>query len=88
MISPPKRFKWGKDSPFPSYKRIANLMGISVKMARRHAQSLEQKRLLVRQVRRGQPNRFNLEPLFQALEKRLESKGTGADKKPRLRVVS
>ncbi len=42
-------------------------MGVSVKMARRHAQSLDQKGYLRRLVRVGQTNRFNLTPLFDAL---------------------
>ena len=42
-------------------------MGVSDKMARRYAQSLEQKGYLRRLVRVGRTNRFNLTPLFDAL---------------------
>jgi DNA-binding transcriptional regulator YhcF (GntR family) len=66
------RFKWGEGAPFPSYKKLARLMGVSAKMARRYAQALEQKKLLVRNARKGRPNRFDLRPLFEALEKRIE----------------
>src|SRR5690349_13513506 len=34
-------FKWDAKHPFPGYKTLAQQMGISDKMARRHAQSLE-----------------------------------------------
>ena len=60
-------FKWDSDSPFPSYHRIAASMGVSDKMARRHAQSLERKGYLRRLIRVGRTNRFNLAPLFDAL---------------------
>lgn len=60
-------FKWDSNAPFPSYKTLAMRMGVSDKMARRHAQSLEQKGYLQRIVRVGQTNRFNLTPLFNAL---------------------
>jgi len=42
-------------------------MGISDKMARRHAQSLEAKRYLRRVARVGATNQFDLTPLFDAI---------------------
>jgi hypothetical protein len=63
-------FKWGGDAPFPSYLTIAKRMGISVKMARIHAQNLESKRYLWRETCAGRTNRFNLNPLFDALMQR------------------
>jgi hypothetical protein len=63
------QFKWGDEAPFPGYKRIAAQMGISHKMARTHAKSLETKRLLRREMRVAQTNRFDLTPLFDALNK-------------------
>ena len=60
-------FKWDVDNPFPGYKTLAKRMGITDKMARRHAQSLEQKHYLVREMRVGQTNRFDLTLLFDAL---------------------
>ena len=46
-------FKWGAASPFPGYKTLAKRMGISDKMARRYARSLEEKGFLVREARIG-----------------------------------
>lgn len=60
-------FKWDAEAPFPGYATLAKRMNISDKMARRHAQSLEAKKYLKRQVRIGQTNRFDLAPLFDAL---------------------
>ena len=60
-------FKWDEVAPFPSYKTLAQRMGVSAKMARRHAQRLESKGYLRRIVRTGQTNRFNLTPLFDKL---------------------
>jgi MarR-like DNA-binding transcriptional regulator SgrR of sgrS sRNA len=60
-------FKWDEDAPFPGYATLAQRMGISVKMARRHAQTLEAKKYLTRKIRVGRTNRFDLSPLFDAL---------------------
>jgi hypothetical protein len=65
-------YKWGADAPYPGYKTIAKLMGVSDKMARRHAQSLEQKHYLVRQLRRANTNKFDFQQLFAALEKKVQ----------------
>ena len=65
-------FKWGADAPYPGYKTIAKLMGVTDKMARRHAQSLEQKHYLVRKLRRANTNKFDFQQLFEALEKKVE----------------
>jgi helix-turn-helix protein len=62
-------FKWDEDAPFPGYKTLAVRMGISDKMARRHAQSLETKGYLRRVIRTGQTNQFDLTPLFDLLQK-------------------
>jgi hypothetical protein len=56
-------------------------MGISHKMARTHAKSLETKKLLRREMRISQTNRFDLTPLFDALDDVL----TGAKEKPKRR---
>lgn len=61
------QFKWDEKEPFPSYKVIAAQMGVSDKMARRHAKSLEDKHYLRREKRQGLSNRFDLNPLFDAL---------------------
>lgn len=65
-------FKWDSASPFPGYKTIGQRMGISDKMARRHAQALQAKGYLKRELRTGQTNRFDLTPLFKALAAGLE----------------
>lgn len=62
-------FKWDADAPFPGYATLAKRMGISDKMTRRHAQSLEAKKYLKRELRVGLTNRFDLSPLFDALLK-------------------
>lgn len=62
-------FKWDAKAPFPGYKTLATRMGLSDKMVRRYAQSLETKKYLRRVVRVGQTNRFDLTPLFDALSK-------------------
>ena len=67
-------FKWDVDAPFPGYKTLGKYMGISDKMARRHAQNLEVKGYLVREMRVAQTNKFDLSPLFQALERALTVK--------------
>ncbi len=74
-------FKWDTSAPFPGYATIAQRMGISSKMARRHAQSLEAKGYLRREIRVGQTNRFDLSPLFDAL-----LKGVQAEEKHKKRI--
>ena len=78
------RFKWSAKAPFPGYKRLGAHMGISHKMARTHAKSLEDKKLLRRLMRIGRTNRFDLTPLFAALAKAV------ADERPgrRLQVAT
>jgi len=60
-------YKWTAEAPYPAYKTIAQQMGVSVKTARRYAQSLEKKKYLERQARVGNTNLFNLQPLIGAL---------------------
>jgi DNA replication protein len=67
-------FKWNESAPFPSYKTVAQRMGITTEMARRHAKSLEGKGLLIRVKRTGQSNAFDLRPLSNALEVLLSEK--------------
>src|SRR5687768_16361090 len=62
-------FKWDEKHPRPGFKKVAKRMGMSMVAVRNHARSLERgKKLLVREMRVGRPNRFNLTPLFTALE--------------------
>ena len=65
-------FKWNENAPFPSYKTLSQRMDITPEMARRHAKSLETKKLLTRVKRTGQSNAFDLRPLTQALEATLQ----------------
>ena len=64
--------KWDAASPYPSYKTLAGRMGISVQYARDIARALETKGYLKRQVRVGQTNRFDLNPMFVALDKHIQ----------------
>jgi len=60
-------FKWDEKAPFPSYRTLAERMGVSVAYARKLAASLEKKGYLVREARIGASNQFNLSPLFERL---------------------
>jgi len=66
-------FKWDTRRPYPSYATLAERMGISVSYARDIARKLERKGLLLREVRQGAPNQFDLQPLFDALAKHVEA---------------
>jgi hypothetical protein len=81
-------FKWDADAPFPGYKTLAARMGISDKMARRHAQNLETKGYLRRVMRTGQTNRFDLTPLFDALEKVHSADAKAPRRRSRSRAAS
>jgi hypothetical protein len=63
------RHKWDEAPPFPGFTTLAGRMGISTTAARGHARSLEKKGYLVRQMRIGTTNKFDLSSLFAALEK-------------------
>ena len=58
-------------------------MGVSDKMARRYALSLEQKGYLVRVARRSKTNLYDLRRLFVALEKQLAAFSQSANPKGR-----
>ena len=60
-------FKWDTKAPFPAYKRISTVMGVSDKMARRYAQGLEKKGYLRRRFQERAPNQFDLSGLFETL---------------------
>lgn len=70
-------FKWDQAAPFPSYATLSRRMGVSIKMVRRYAQALEEKRYLKRVVRTGNTNRFDLTPLFDKLLQVVEAESTG-----------
>ena len=60
-------FKWDRELPFPSYKSLAQRMGVGEKAVRRYAQSLDRKGYLLRHYRKRASNRFDLTGLFDAL---------------------
>lgn len=60
--------KWDDASPYPSFRTVAKKMGVSHEAARNYARSLESKGYLTRVITLGETNRFNLKPLFHALE--------------------
>jgi hypothetical protein len=63
-------FKWDERHPYPAFKTLAKHMGMSPTAVRNHARSLETgKRYLRRIMRTAKPNKFDLAPLFAALEK-------------------
>jgi hypothetical protein len=62
------RHKWDNAPPFPGFTTLAKRMDISATAARGHARSLETKGYLVRHMRVGTTNKFDLTKLFTALE--------------------
>jgi len=82
-------FKWDERAPFPSYATLAGRMGISVQYARDIARKLARKGFLIRTIRRGLPNQFDLQPLFDALAKHVEAEMAAGrnKKKQKLTVV-
>ncbi|WP_414676461.1 helix-turn-helix domain-containing protein [Longimicrobium sp.] len=63
-------YKWDERAPFPGYKTIAQRMGVSEVYARKLARTLQAKGYLKRQLRVGQTNVFDLQPLFERLAAR------------------
>ena len=55
------------DKPSPSYRTLAQRMGISEKMARRYARQLQDKAYVSRIARTSQTNEFELRGLLKAL---------------------
>lgn len=80
-------FKWDEEMPRPSFKTIAKRMGIGHAQARKLARQLERKKYLKRHMQESKPNRFDLRPLFAALEKlreeKLAARAAAARRKPR-----
>ena len=60
-------FKWGVEDPFPSYKRIAESMGVSETYVRKIGRRLEEKGFLNRRSRQGTTNKFDFAPLFEKI---------------------
>lgn len=61
--------KWDKNMPYPGSKALAQRMGISRTAVRNHLRSLHlRKKCLVRHIRTGTTNAYDLTPLFEKLE--------------------
>ena len=69
--------KWDDKMPYPGFKTLAKRMLIGDTQARNLARSLGTKNYLKRNMRVGQTNRFDLSPLFLALEKLYDSGQAG-----------
>lgn len=65
-------YKWTEEAPFPSYTTLAKRMGVTPKMVRRYAKTLEEKGYLKRKARIGSSNKFELQPLFDAVVQALQ----------------
>ena len=83
------RYKWDEAMPFPAMKTIATKIGRSEQAVRTAARNLESKGYLVRHMKRGSPNHFDLRPLFVAVEKLFDDdEGAKAPKRRRSRNLS
>lgn len=72
------RHKWDSGLPYPAFKTLSKRMGLSDTAVRGHARRLEKKGYLRRVPRQGYPSQFDLQPLFEALE-RLQAGARPAD---------
>ena len=61
-------YKWDANPPFVGFSTLAKRMAMTATAVRMHARSLDKKGYLVRQKRIGTTNKFDLTPLFRALE--------------------
>lgn len=64
-------FKWDEKAPFPTVGTLATRMGITRRAVRNALKSLEEepKALLKREATLYGPNRYDMTPLFEKLEK-------------------
>lgn len=67
------KYKWDQNMPFPRFSVLAEQMGMHESGVRTCARKLEAKGCLKRNQRGGQPNQFDLTPLFSKLEALKES---------------
>jgi len=72
-------FKWDGDMPYPAFKTLAKRMLMKDAQARNIARSLQRKEYLKRHIRVSQTNRFDLTPLFRALEKLYDARNAQND---------
>lgn len=61
------QFKWTERSPFPSYRRLADRMGVTEISIKRYARAMEKKGYLQRAKRTGRTNVFHLTGLIDQL---------------------
>lgn len=80
--------KWDQAAPYPSYGTLARRMGVSTKMVRRYAQTLEQKGCLQRVVRTGNTNLFDLGPLFSKLLEVVHTGDPTSESKPTSKTLT
>ena len=60
--------KWDHRNPFPSAETLAKQIGKSIPTIRRHLRELEEAGLLLRILRSGTSNEYDLRPLIEKLE--------------------
>jgi hypothetical protein len=78
-------YKWTNyQLPYPSYRALAERMGVTDKMVRRYAQQLEAKYYLKRKARKNQTNEFDLSGLFLALKVEADEKQSAGSSAPNL----
>lgn len=66
-------YKWGTDAPWPRYDVLAARMGVTSKQVQRLVRALEVKGFLRRERLAGKANRYDLRPLFAAIEAHVEA---------------
>lgn len=63
------KYKWDEAMPHPAIPTLAKKMLKSEQAVRAAARGLERKEYLIRHIQRGKTNHFDLQPLFNAIEK-------------------
>ncbi|MDB5355233.1 MAG: hypothetical protein JWN24_1686 [Phycisphaerales bacterium] len=75
-------YKWDAEMPYPGSNALAERMGISATAVRGHLRSLHKsKKCLIRHVRIGTTNAYDLRPLFKKLETLMDADEVAAAKK-------
>jgi len=75
------KYKWDEAMPFPAIATLAKKMEKSDQAVRATARTLENKGYLKRNMIRGRPNHYDLEPLFRAIEKLYDADEAAKTKK-------
>lgn len=74
--------KWDARLPFPSVKKLASEMGLSVSQVRSRLSTLEKKGFLKRVFRKGRSNQYDPSALIKRLEEAVEQFRLNADRDP------